>query len=51
VANSYDADARCVIVLLPDVVDENATIVLEEDGTGMTIEELKAKFLHIGRDR
>lgn len=51
VANSYDADARSVNVLLPDVVDENSCIVLSDDGIGMTIEDLRDKFLHIGRDR
>jgi hypothetical protein len=51
VANSYDADARHVHIHLPDLIDENACITLTDDGIGMSTEELKAKFLHIGRDR
>ncbi len=51
VANAYDADASCVEIKLPDVLDENATIVISDDGVGMSSAELKEKFLYIGRDR
>ena len=51
VANSYDADAHHVFISLPDVIDENAAITLKDDGTGMSTEDLKTKFLYIGRDR
>lgn len=51
VANSYDADAQNVHITLPDVIDENATITLSDDGTGMSAEDLKTKFLYVGRDR
>lgn len=51
VANSYDADAHHVHISLPDVIDENATITLLDDGTGMSTVDLNAKFLYIGRDR
>jgi hypothetical protein len=51
VANSYDADAHHVDISLPDVIDESATITLSDNGTGMSTEDLKTKFLHIGRDR
>lgn len=51
VANAYDADATEVHVSLPDVIDENATIVIADDGSGMSTEDLKTKFLYIGRDR
>jgi len=51
IANSYDADAKNVWVVLPDVIDENAIITIEDDGIGMSSEEMKLKFLHIGRNR
>jgi len=51
VANSYDADAKKVSIEIPDVIDENALIVIEDDGSGMDATQLKEKFLHIGRDR
>jgi len=51
VANSYDADAKDVRVTLPDVIDENAIIVIEDTGIGMSSDEIKNKFLYIGRNR
>lgn len=51
VANSYDADACNVKISIPDLIDENARIVIEDDGAGMDSRELREKFLHIGRDR
>src|SRR4030042_3898056 len=51
VANSYDADAKNVRVTLPDVIDENAIIAIEDDGIGMSSDEIKNKFLYIGRNR
>jgi len=51
VANAYDADAQKVWIRLPDVVDENAILELEDNGIGMSAEELKLKFLYIGRNR
>ncbi|MEN6369877.1 MAG: ATP-binding protein [Thermotogota bacterium] len=50
-ANSYDADAKSVHIQLPDAIDDNATITIADDGTGMSTDDLKRKFLHIGRDR
>lgn len=51
VANSYDADAKNVQVTLPDVIDENAIIVIGDDGIGMSSDEIRNKFLYIGRNR
>lgn len=51
VANSYDADATEVKILLPDVIDENAVITVSDDGLGMSPKDLKEKFLYIGRNR
>lgn len=49
IANSYDADATKVAVQLHDNGDK--MIVVEDNGIGMTIEEINQKFLRIGRDR
>src|SRR6266446_5189826 len=51
VANSYDADATEVRISFPDVLDENATIELLDDGIGMSSEDLAGKFLFIGRNK
>lgn len=51
VANAYDADAHEVNITLPDIIDENAVINISDDGTGMSTDDIKTKFLHIGRNR
>ncbi len=51
VANSYDADATEVRISLPDILDETATIEIVDDGSGMSAEDVSAKFLFIGRDK
>jgi hypothetical protein len=53
IANSYDADADHVTVEIP--LDEPFTatseIVIRDDGTGMTFDDLNTKYLVVGRDR
>lgn len=49
IANSYDADATKVAVRLRD--DGDKEIIIEDDGIGMTVDEINLKFLRIGRDR
>ena len=51
VANAYDADAHEIRISLPDVIDGNALITIADDGIGMSTEDLKKKFLYVGRDR
>jgi len=51
VANAYDADAHSVEITLPDVIDENAVIKIADDGAGMSTDDVRTKFLHIGRNR
>ena len=48
VANAYDADATRVDITL-DV--ENGTIILEDDGHGMTLQDINEKFLYVGYSR
>lgn len=49
VANSYDADATKVSVRLKD--DDQKEIIVEDDGNGMSQDDINDKFLRIGRDR
>lgn len=45
IANAYDADAQNVYILYD--TDKN-TIIVEDDGTGMTYDQFNSKFLPIG---
>lgn len=49
VANGYDADASIVQVHLDESGDK--TITVEDDGCGMSFQEVNEKFLRIGRNR
>lgn len=48
--NSWDADALQVIVKLPAPMSDDP-IVISDDGSGMTEEELRRHYLKIGSDR
>ncbi|MDD5430690.1 MAG: TIGR02391 family protein [Candidatus Pacebacteria bacterium] len=50
IANSYDADAENVNIDLCDK-DGRKEIVIEDDGKGMSFDEINEKFLRIGRNR
>ncbi len=49
VSNSYDAEAEVVTIYLVDNGDKEITI--EDNGHGMTFNEINANFLLIGRNR
>lgn len=49
IANSYDADAENVTIYLNDSKEKQ--IIIEDDGHGMTFDEINEKFLKVGRDR
>ena len=49
ISNSYDADASKVLIKLHDEGEKN--IIIEDDGHGMTFEEIETHFLRIGRNR
>src|SRR5690606_25596645 len=49
VSNSYDADAKKVTVYLNDIGQKS--IIVEDDGHGMTFSDINSKFLKIGRNR
>lgn len=52
VSNSWDADAEDVRISVPGSVvgPSRPLISVSDDGTGMTFEECKSRFLHIGYD-
>lgn len=50
IKNSYDAGAKEVTILLKDLNTEYQEIIIEDDGCGMSIEDLKNNWLEIGTD-
>lgn len=48
VANAWDADAENVTITVDPI---NRTIVIEDDGHGMSIDDIKNKFLTVGYSR
>src|SRR5206468_5357868 len=53
VKNSYDADAEKVDVTFENFLKDdgkNAKIIVEDFGTGMTVEDIENKWLVIGTD-
>ena len=48
--NSWDADAELVKVYLPDAMT-NQKIVIHDDGSGMTEEEISTEYLNIASNR
>ena len=53
VSNSWDADAKHVWLELPldAPIDTSSEIVVRDDGTGMSFDEVNDKYLRLGRDR
>ena len=51
IANAWDADARTVAVELPDSLSGKPTIIVRDDGLGMTFEQCQKLYLNIGRNR
>jgi hypothetical protein len=51
IANSWDADAEMVLVTLPDALNDDATIVIEDNGTGMTFDDCEERYLNVGYGR
>jgi len=49
IANAYDADAELVTIYLRDVGEKSISV--DDNGSGMTFDELNRKFLRIGRNR
>ncbi|GMO61712.1 MAG: hypothetical protein Ta2D_07820 [Rickettsiales bacterium] len=51
VANSYDALANEVHIILKDSDKDKKEIIVMDDGVGMTFEDINNKYLRIGRKR
>jgi hypothetical protein len=49
--NAYDADATELKVVLPDAIDENASIELLDNGSGMSAADIAERYLFIGRNK
>lgn len=49
VQNAYDADAKTVWITINTA--SPSTIIVQDDGIGMTPEEINTRFLNIGQDR
>jgi len=49
-ANCYDADSEIVKVALPEKIKEDSRIIIEDDGAGMDLNDIKDHYLHIGAD-
>ena len=50
IANAYDADAENVLLRLDDS-KKDKDIIVEDNGEGMSFDEINEKFLRIGRNR
>lgn len=48
VSNSWDAEAENVHINLPDSISTSSTIVIQDDGMGMTFEECQERYLNVG---
>jgi len=51
VDNSYDADAENVSIIFPDDLQEDPSIVIEDDGSGMKENEIRLEYLDIANSR
>ena len=52
IANSWDADARNVYIIVPnDPISEKYSVIVRDDGSGMEYDELIDKYLQVGRNR
>ena len=52
VANAWDANASSVEILLQEGdMDENSTIVVKDNGHGMTYDDIQDMYLRVGRKR
>jgi len=51
ISNSWDANAERVEIGLPDSNDDGATIVVRDDGAGMTFVQCQNRYLNVGYGR
>ena len=51
VDNAWDADAHIVRITVPEGPEADATIVISDDGEGMSLKQIDRDYLRIARDR
>ena len=51
VSNAWDADAHNVHITLPDISNQDAEIIIKDDGSGMTFLDCENRYLNIGYNR
>jgi hypothetical protein len=51
IANAWDADAEEVSITLPGQLDDEAVIVIKDNGVGMTFQECEDRYLNVGFGR
>lgn len=51
IANAWDADAKNVAIELPDSLSGKPTIIVRDDGSGMTFKQCQDLYLNVGRNR
>lgn len=51
VSNAWDADAEHVGISYPESLGATATLAIEDDGIGMTFEQVQDHYLEVGRNR
>ena len=51
VDNSYDADAENISITVPEILSKNPQIIIEDDGLGMSVDEVKDEYLNIANSR
>ncbi len=50
IKNSYDADADNITVTFEDISSNQGKIIIKDDGDGMTLNDLKTKWMVVGTD-
>lgn len=48
ISNAWDADAEKVEITLPDTMDDSSSLIVEDNGIGMTFNECQERFLNVG---
>ncbi|HEJ1522148.1 TPA: ATP-binding protein, partial [Pseudomonas aeruginosa] len=51
ISNSYDADSPGVVVEFTEINKTPKSIVIKDEGEGMSLDDIQNKFLVIGRNR
>ena len=50
VKNAYDADAKEVEIIFSNLKDENSSLIVRDNGTGMNLIDIETRWMVIGTD-